>query len=851
MNEFIKTFNWKDILENTLLFFGFLIILDIFNVPTFIINYNKNLEMVLIITVVFYFIINNGIFKLLKINVINYIDLFLVSLFFSTVTYILINVLMELTEFKLISSLILIGILIIIFIIRIKVVLRKFKSEKFPEVEFNVYDLRDLYKNKIGKKDNKLILLEEKAVKYDLLNRTKIITDLYNSINFCKNKEKFIISITGEWGSGKTTILNIVKEKLDKEKFIIIDDFDIWKYSNEKSLIYGIVDEILKKININFSSLRINEIVNGCLGILSSRMDIKLKYISSGNKMIEKLKIIVNNYLEKNDKRIILIIDNLERTNSNNILIVLKAISTVLGMERFIYVLSYDEEEMKSIFEEKLKINYDYVEKIIQLPLRIPEISRERINKISNQCLKNLLLYYGEDNNKIEEYITGFQVFSENIKDLRGLKRKINSIVNTCFFGINDLNKNDYFIIELINQENHKLYIQIKENCRFFASEDVSKIYGEYIWDQVSFNKEATKYFDDLFNIDENKKYKKILEIIFPNVKKYNKDRKNNERVQFEYEGNNIIISRDNEKYRDSIINKRIYNARFFDLYFTKDENEFIEIIQEIDEFIKWNNNSEYQNDEIEEKLEKILYLYNGINHKEILEIFEFYIKYIEKNKYSILKYLINNQQYMKNDIQFLGINTKRRAEIICSKIIEILSKEEAIKISQKIESDYKNVYFISNILYFLNSDKEYNKKDNSEEVVNLINESYKILIENIFNNNINIYSNENYSRHNMWCIMRDERIKKILEFIDKYTVFKFLSDFITESIGTYGYGYGFDIKNFKEITTYKFIDGIINKIDLNKISEIEKMIYEIYDESKTNKEFRIYREEYIDLGKI
>jgi len=851
MNEFIKTFNWKDILENTLLFFGFLIILDIFNVPTFIINYNKNLEMVLIITVVFYFIINNGIFKLLKINVINYIDLFLVSLFFSTVTYILINVLMELTEFKLISSLILIGILIIIFIIRIKVVLRKFKSEKFPEVEFNVYDLRDLYKNKIGKKDNKLILLEEKAVKYDLLNRTKIITDLYNSINFCKNKEKFIISITGEWGSGKTTILNIVKEKLDKEKFIIIDDFDIWKYSNEKSLIYGIVDEILKKININFSSLRINEIVNGCLGILSSRMDIKLKYISSGNKMIEKLKIIVNNYLEKNDKRIILIIDNLERTNSNNILIVLKAISTVLGMERFIYVLSYDEEEMKSIFEGKLKINYDYVEKIIQLPLRIPEISRERINKISNQCLKNLLLYYGEDNNKIEEYITGFQIFSENIKDLRGLKRKINSIVNTCFFGINDLNKNDYFIIELINQENHKLYIQIKENCRFFASEDVSKIYGEYIWDQVSFNKEATKYFDDLFNIDENKKYKKILEIIFPNVKKYNKDRKNNERVQFEYQGNNIIISRDNEKYRDSIINKRIYNARFFDLYFTKDENEFIEIIQEIDEFIKWNNNSEYQNDEIEEKLEKILYLYNGINQKEILEIFEFYIKYIEKNKYNILKYLINNQQYMKNDIQFLGINTKRRAEIICSKIIEILSKEEAIKISQKIESDYKNVYFISNILYFLNSDKEYNKKDNSEEVVNLINESYKILIENIFNNNINIYSNENYSRHNMWCIMRDERIKKILEFIDKYTVFKFLSDFITESIGTYGYGYGFDIKNFKEITTYKFIDGIINKIDLNKISEIEKMIYEIYDESKTNKEFRIYREEYIELGKI
>ena len=245
MKEFIKTFNFKDILENTLVLFGFLIILDIFNIPTFIINYNKSLGILLTITIVLYFIITNEIFKLLKINVINYIDLFLVSLFFSTVSYILIiKIFMELNQFKLRSSLSLIGIVIIIYIIRIKIVLRKFKREKNPEVEFNIYDLRELYNNKIEKKDNKLILLEEKAVKYDLLNRTKIITDLYNSINFCKNKEKFIISITGEWGSGKTTILNIVKEKLDKEKFIIIDDFDIWKYSNEKSLIYGIVDEI-------------------------------------------------------------------------------------------------------------------------------------------------------------------------------------------------------------------------------------------------------------------------------------------------------------------------------------------------------------------------------------------------------------------------------------------------------------------------------------------------------------------------------------------------------------------------------------------------------------------------------
>ena len=153
MKEFIKTFNFKDILENTLVLFGFLIILDIFNIPTFIINYNKSLGILLTITIVLYFIITNEIFKLLKINVINYIDLFLVSLFFSTVSYILIiKIFMELNQFKLRSSLSLIGIVIIIYIIRIKIVLRKFKREKNPEVEFNIYDLRELYNNKIEKK---------------------------------------------------------------------------------------------------------------------------------------------------------------------------------------------------------------------------------------------------------------------------------------------------------------------------------------------------------------------------------------------------------------------------------------------------------------------------------------------------------------------------------------------------------------------------------------------------------------------------------------------------------------------------------------------------------------------------
>ena len=860
--NFFKVFKVREIIETILLaVIGYLLV-DMFNIPTFLIHkYEISIISALIIITIF-LILNKKIISLIKINVLNFLDLLLISSLISTLLYIFFSRFILYSKFKLTMCILIELILIFIIIIRLLILFildKKIKEER----QFNVYDIRRLYKNEIDNDNNELIFLEEKDVDYDLLKRNKIIGDLFNSINYCKNKERFIISLTGPWGSGKTTILNIMKKQLNTENIFVVDNFETWKYSNEKAMIYGMFDEIIKAIGINFSTLEIQKFVNSCIAIVSAKTDINIGLFSLDNKIIDKIKLMIGEYLEKNDKRVLFIIDNLERTSENNILVILKTISTILNIDRFIYVLSYDEKEMKEIFNNKLHINYDYMEKVVQLPLAVPEINQEDIDEICTNCLKNLLIHYGINESEIEKYATAINLFNKNIKDLRSFKRKINSICNCCFFGDNYLNRVDYFLVELIRHENLTLYNDIRENYEYYVSEDYAAVYG-YLKDSAKeYNEKATKYFDKLFERDENIEYKEILCLLFPNVEKYDKAyRVNRDTVEFLNESG-YVIEKDKEKYRQSLVERRIYNAKFFDLYFMKQENDFIKIDTKIKEFIRWNNSNSINIDNIEDiklmqsKLSEILYMYRGIGQKFVIETLELYCRDIEKNKVLILTNLIASQKYMDNTSIFLGLNANDRLEIVCAEIMKSLSEDELEKIKSIIEINYKNMYFIGGIINWLKKENNSFNQNYNEKLYNELNESYEKLISNVTTKNINMYSNKNYSRYNIYSFINSEESRNQMKYINKNNIFAFLADMISGSVGTGGYGYSINLDTFNKLSSFEIVDSILSNIEDNNLNAIEKFIKEVYNKSKDMKEDgslhekAIYSNEFIDLRNI
>lgn len=93
-------------------------------------------------------------------------------------------------------------------------------------------------------------------IEHDLFGRTPIVNNLYDSItNFKERSDCFTIGVVGEWGSGKSSIIELTKNKIlnneFKDKFIIIDDFDPWAIKSQDALILAMYNTIMENLGEN------------------------------------------------------------------------------------------------------------------------------------------------------------------------------------------------------------------------------------------------------------------------------------------------------------------------------------------------------------------------------------------------------------------------------------------------------------------------------------------------------------------------------------------------------------------------------------------------------------------------
>ncbi len=89
----------------------------------------------------------------------------------------------------------------------------------------------------------------------DILNRSHFSDSLSNAIKEWKNKESLVISLNGKWGTGKTSIINLVKESLfQEEKTPTLISFNPWEFSNA-----DITNKFFNEISTQLESKNENE----------------------------------------------------------------------------------------------------------------------------------------------------------------------------------------------------------------------------------------------------------------------------------------------------------------------------------------------------------------------------------------------------------------------------------------------------------------------------------------------------------------------------------------------------------------------------------------------------------------
>ena len=267
------------------------------------------------------------------------------------------------------------------------------------------------------KSDKHTILKDETDDYFGVWNKLNAIDDVLIKTDVLLSHK--IIALYGNWGSGKSSIVETLidrykeaNKKLEttfnsksiNEELITIK-FDAWKYEKEDNLPYALLDFILsklenhKKANLGIRTkikiikdklLKSGKIVFKSIGAKFEffGIEIGLEQDDDKRKEIDNLFEgfnILSNILKKNNKRLIVFIDDLDRCEVENILNLLSSIKLLFASgDNINYFCAVDKEAvskaLKNKYDDKVK-SEEYLEKIFNFSFHMPEYSVEKFVK--------------------------------------------------------------------------------------------------------------------------------------------------------------------------------------------------------------------------------------------------------------------------------------------------------------------------------------------------------------------------------------------------------------------------------------------------------------------------------------
>lgn len=294
---------------------------------------------------------------------------------------------------------------------------------------------------------------------FDCLNRTEFSKQLAKAILSYTKNDNLVISLYGKWGSGKTSILNMVIEEIGKlsngrneDETPIIIKFNPWNYSDCSQLInqFFVALQTQIKVDSRKKGLKaVGEALEGYSSLLDYSVYIPvigpylgpLKGVFAGigkqikknvekenNVEVKKKKVI--EVLEKQKRKFIVIIDDIDRLNNSQIRAIFQLVNSLAGFPNMIYLLAFDREVVTRALQEEQKCDgEEYLEKIIQVPFEVPEVNESLINEVFFNRLKDII--FREENlntNFDREYweIIFSNCISPFIKSIRDVNRVIN-----------------------------------------------------------------------------------------------------------------------------------------------------------------------------------------------------------------------------------------------------------------------------------------------------------------------------------------------------------------------------------------------------------------------------------------
>jgi hypothetical protein len=267
----------------------------------------------------------------------------------------------------------------------------------------------------------------------DIISETAINTDV----------EPLTVGVFGLWGAGKSTLLNLINSSYEGKDGIICVTINAWMFENYEDAKAAIMEALLrelkenekipKKIKGSLASLikkidflkvgtkvvstaapAIASLITGNPLPLVLNLPSDSKEIETTIKSVsDSIKGIKDNYLKDDEdvndsvvnnvrnfrnefektldsdeiKRVVVLIDDLDRCQPERIIETLEVIKLFLSVKKTTFIIAADENVIQYAIKKKypkidgfnVELDREYIEKMIQIPIQIPELSSKDV----------------------------------------------------------------------------------------------------------------------------------------------------------------------------------------------------------------------------------------------------------------------------------------------------------------------------------------------------------------------------------------------------------------------------------------------------------------------------------------
>lgn len=285
----------------------------------------------------------------------------------------------------------------------------------------------------------------------DLFEVSVYVDSLADFILTCQTP--MTIAIQGDWGSGKTSMMNMVKEHLGTN--VITVWFNTWQFSqfnmsanlpislltyltdtlcegdiDNKSRFVASLGKVLKGTGKLLAKMAIENVAGGtAASLLDTAVEENINYAKEISNLKKLFEDSVKARLEREKKdRIVIFIDDLDRLAPETAVEVLEVLKLFLDVENCVYLLAIDYDVVtqginkkfgETVSREKGKSFFD---KIIQLPFKLP------VNLYNlDSYVKNMLDNFGIATDNAEILLYKGLIVKSIGKNPRSIKRLFNS----------------------------------------------------------------------------------------------------------------------------------------------------------------------------------------------------------------------------------------------------------------------------------------------------------------------------------------------------------------------------------------------------------------------------------------